>query len=369
MQIRRRHRKEWFGCSLRELLVSIRTCASGSITAYAVFAIVLLAGSTAFVSDYGRMVLLRNQMQNTADAAALSGGAQLDHFSGARKRAEKMARNAVQDRSQISAKTSSLAVKDVNFYYQISPTRVAATNDIDAYFIEVTLEPRDMNLVFAPILVFFGGQALRSKTLTAKAIAVNETISCNTPPFMICDPSEKAGSPGDIMDPKHAGEQYLLKEGGGGGYSTTYAPGNYGLLCLADGNCGADAIGDVLASLKSNQCIAPEVQTAPGSKTNQVRNGLNTRMDQGSKNPKNPAPNVINYPRDSNMDGVKSVGNDGLLGEISLLSPAYLLSVERWPFHLEPPDHYGRLSSLLDLSVSQSGGLMPLHSTADFRPA
>src|SRR5213596_2838320 len=27
------------------------------------------------------------------------------------------------------------------------------------------------------------------------------------------------------------------------------------------------------------------------------------------------------------------------LGEISLLSPAYLLSVERWPFHTGPPDH------------------------------
>ena len=28
-----------------------------------------------------------------------------------------------------------------------------------------------------------------------------------------------------------------------------------------------------------------------------------------------------------------------LLGEISLLSPEYLLSVERWPFHTGPPDH------------------------------
>src|ERR671914_2975100 len=27
-----------------------------------------------------------------------------------------------------------------------------------------------------------------------------------------------------------------------------------------------------------------------------------------------------------------------LLDQISLLSPAYLLSVERWPFHTEPPD-------------------------------
>src|SRR5476649_1272587 len=50
-----------------------------------------------------------------------------------------------------------------------------------------------------------------------------------------------------------------------------------------------------------------------------------------------------------------------LLGGISLLSPAYLLSVERWPFHTEPPDHYVLLSYLLDLSVSQSSTLVPLH--------
>src|ERR1051325_12117349 len=67
--------------------------------------------------------------------------------------------------------------------------------------------------------------------------------------------------------------------------------------------------------------------------------------------------------------GAKPPRRYGLLGEISLLSPAYLSFVGRWPFHMEPPDHYGRLSALLDLSVSQSGGLMPLHSPADFRPA
>src|ERR1700730_12773436 len=66
--------------------------------------------------------------------------------------------------------------------------------------------------------------------------------------------------------------------------------------------------------------------------------------------------------------GAKRRRRYGLLGVISLLSPAYLLSVERWPTHAGPPDHYDRLSSLLDLLVSQSGGLMPLHSSADFRP-
>ena len=57
-----------------------------------------------------------------------------------------------------------------------------------------------------------------------------------------------------------------------------------------------------------------------------------------------------------------------LLGGISLLSPEYLLSVERWPFHTEPPDHYDLLSHLLDLSVSQSSSLLPLHYQYDFRP-
>src|SRR5437867_1639515 len=88
-------------------------------------------------------------------------------------------------------------------------------------------------------------------------------------------------------------------------------------------------------------------------------------------NGEQPYPWDLLQPQDvmSRHRGAKPPRRYGLLGEISLLSPAYLLFVERWPFHMEPPDHYDRLSSLLDLSVSQSGGLMPLHSPADFRPA
>ncbi len=77
-----------------------------------------------------------------------------------------------------------------------------------------------------------------------------------------------------------------------------------------------------------------------------------------------PNPWDLLQPQDvmSRHRGAKRPRRYGLLEVISLLYPAYLLSVERWPFHLEPPDHYDRLSSLLDLWVSQSGKLMPLHS-------
>ena len=84
-----------------------------------------------------------------------------------------------------------------------------------------------------------------------------------------------------------------------------------------------------------------------------------------------PDPWDLLQPQDvmSRHRGAKRCRRYGLLGVISLLSPAYLLFVERWPVHVEPPDHYDRLSSLLGLSALQSGKLVPLHSTADFRPA
>ena len=89
-----------------------------------------------------------------------------------------------------------------------------------------------------------------------------------------------------------------------------------------------------------------------------------------SLNGEQPYPWDLLQPQDemSRHRGAKHCRRYGLLGSISLLSPAYLLSVERWPFHSGPPDHYDRLSSLLVLSDLQSGGLLPLHSTVDFRP-
>ena len=82
-----------------------------------------------------------------------------------------------------------------------------------------------------------------------------------------------------------------------------------------------------------------------------------------------PNPWDLLQPQDvtSRHRGAKPPRRCELLGEISLLSPAYLLSFERWPFHAEPPDHYALLSYLIDLSVSQSSTLMPLHSTHGYQ--
>ena len=115
------------------------------------------------------------------------------------------------------------------------------------------------------------------------------------------------------------------------------------------------------ASLKSQAPTADRDQTVSRRSKPSSRTSLNGEQ---------PYPWDRLQPQDemSRHRGAKHRRRYELLGGISLLSPAYLLSVERWPFHTEPPDHYDLLSYLLDVSVSQSSTLMPLHSSHDFRP-
>ena len=83
-----------------------------------------------------------------------------------------------------------------------------------------------------------------------------------------------------------------------------------------------------------------------------------------------PNPWDLLQPQDvtSRHRGAKPLRRCELLGVISLLSPEYLLSFERWPFHAEPPDHYILVSYQFDLSVSLSSTLILLRSSHGYQP-
>src|SRR2546421_9067174 len=83
-----------------------------------------------------------------------------------------------------------------------------------------------------------------------------------------------------------------------------------------------------------------------------------------------PDPWDLLQPQDamSRHRGAKPSRRYELLDSISLLSLAYLLSVERWQFHIKPSDHLGLLSHLLDLLVSQLSTLLPIRSTHGCKP-
>ena len=84
-----------------------------------------------------------------------------------------------------------------------------------------------------------------------------------------------------------------------------------------------------------------------------------------------PNPWDLLQPQDvtSRHRGAKRFRRYELLGIISLLSPEYLLSFERWPFHAEPPDHYALVSHLLGMSAAQSSAVLPLLSAAGCQSA
>src|SRR5690625_7584141 len=82
-----------------------------------------------------------------------------------------------------------------------------------------------------------------------------------------------------------------------------------------------------------------------------------------------PNPWDLLQPQDvtSRHRGAKPPRRYELLGEISLLSPEYLLSFERWPIHEGPPGHFSLLSHLIEMSLSQFSALILIRSLYDYQ--
>lgn len=280
----------------------------GAVAIYVALAGVLVMGSLVLGVDIGRMAVLRAQLQNAADAAALAAATALDGSPGARDRATAIATTTATDSSRMTVLGGDLTVSTVEFFSVYVPggVQTAATNDVDANFVRVTMSPENIQILFQPVLaVVTDGGTNEELAVNALAVAGNSPIVCNVSPFMVCDFTEDLDLIEQLIAGQHVGRQILLKPQGGGGF----VPGNYGLLCV-ESDCGASAINAALLAIESGACTGDLVETAPGSKTNQVREGINARFDMGSApNPKRPANNIIDYPRDPDLVGAVILGN------------------------------------------------------------
>src|SRR6201984_835920 len=98
---------------------------------------------------------------------------------------------------------------------------------------------------------------------------------------------------------------------------------------------------------------APRKSQTPTADRDRTVSRRSEPSSRTTLNGEQPDPWDLRQPQDvmSRHRGAKRLRRYGLLGVISLLSPAYLLSVERWPVHEGPPAHYDRLSFLLELSL------------------
>ena len=283
---------------------------AGGVMVYSAFFIVFAIGLGALAIDVGRMTVLRSQMQDRADAGAMAAAVQLDGRVGAQTRATAVAMNAMSQTSAISGDGQDLNVQTVNFYSDYGPPSVAATGDEDSKFVEVILEPRRVNFFLEPILNPSGAD--HYENLGALAVAAANPFICQAPPLMVCDPGE-ADPDMSLALVKNIGKQVVLKPPPPGG--GTWGPGIYGLLALPDGSIGADDIETALAAVDPADCYSLDVSTAPGVKTKKVEDGINARFDLPG-GPPYPAPDVINYPKDVEIEANPNVlmgsGNWGI---------------------------------------------------------
>ncbi len=272
---------------------------AGSVSIYAAMFSIVAIGGGALVIDYSRSAVLYTQMQNAADAAAMSAAFHLDGKDGARVRATSVALNALSNTSSIPDGSGATQLTanpaDITFYSEIDPGKVVATTDLDAKFIEVGLSAQNVTYLFAPVLNAISSGTATGTTVQRRATAQTSPYICHAPPLMMCDLMEIDAA----LDPTlkaNIGRQIRLKEPQAGG--GTWAPGNFGLLALPDGSSGAADIAKALAAEEPEDCYQLDVITATGSKTNKVKDGINARFDISSFTDP-PAPNVINYPLDA----------------------------------------------------------------------
>lgn len=328
----------------------------GYVLVMLVLVLVVLLGIAALALDLGRLYVLRTEMQNAADAAALAAAAELNAQEGAMERATATGKGLIQSDSHFASVNALLGEEldedeiRFEFYCSISGEDAHCSGDADpddankilvptasdygqAHFVRVTLNPEileeqsdryGIDLFFLPILNVMGVDTLNFVNLTASALAGRHFYMCRYPPVMLCDPLEGAGGMKENVEP---GQQILLKSG------TTWAPGMFAFLDLDlfPGGGAGDAM-HALADENSIPCTDPRVRAEPGGMTNKTAAGVNTRFDEyrfgltAGEYP--PAPNITSYGgyndnpqsgpgddgksrwRDENLQDLDAVGSD-----------------------------------------------------------
>lgn len=321
----------------------------------------LLTGVGALAIDLGRLYVMRSEMQNAADAAAIAAAMELDNGPGARARAENAARNLLEHDSKF-AEVAELLGDNIrfDFYCAIGARydpdeseikhfctndyvdgRSEAGADAETRYVRVTLDPTDadgaysLELLFLPALGAVIDQVDTRASLSASATGGRNVYMCAFPPVMLCNPFEGSGMA--FADEMNPGDQIILKQQG----SEQWAPGNFGFL-QPDNTSGGGApeTSDYLADEDLTGCSVPLFTTSTGSMTNMTSNALNTRLDIYS-NPRYgradapdnwpPAPNVINFPRDTTWRAI-----DNRFGNGDWDRDGYFATYHDWQMHGRP---------------------------------
>lgn len=330
----------------------------GAILVLTVLFLIILLAASALVIDVGRIYLLRTQMQNAADAAALAAAYELNGETDARERAIKAASQLLSHQGPFSSRDDKDLLKHLeNYYYPDNPDdstfifyswigseydpttapcgtnttpdgKCLASEGADAQYVKIRLEPLltdeegdyGVDFYFAPALaIFLAGDPIMQGSTTVGAVAGNtDSFFCDLPPLMICEP------PGGFETVVSQGDQIILKTQGGP--SATWLPGDFAFLeptqCNANDPDCTDinqlnkALAAQLAQERDIGCSPSIIVPLPGDRQ-AAAYAVNTRLGLYGKvggvdysDEEFPSSsNVVDYPRDQTFDASNRFGN------------------------------------------------------------
>lgn len=284
------------------------------LTIMAIMIVVLLAFGS-LILDVGRILVLRAEMQNAVDSAALAAARELNGQPGAQDRAKNAARKALELNSHFARKTGLLGeevgvttLPDAAFTFycivggkfdpdpadadishfcgddtpdpddpnKFPPT--PSTSDARTRYVRVSMLPElvedhfTVDLIFFPLLRLLGLEDVAEElALSATALAGRNFFACNYPPLAICDPWE--GEPEGFRDRMPIGGHVNVVARHG---SNQWSSGNFGFLELS--GKGARELAKALADEGETGCSQAEVTTKTGANVGPAKSGFNTRL-------------------------------------------------------------------------------------------
>jgi Flp pilus assembly protein TadG len=238
----------------------------GSVLAISTMGMLAFLLAAGLCIDISHFYLVRAELQNAADAAALAGATALNSDDGGIVKAadyavESLNRYEFNRKGVAIPRSNVLFAKNLNGPYVSEATAKGQAKDIR--FVQVLVPPAAVTTTFAaPVLG-------ASRNVSADATA-GMSVSLNK----FCDyiPVTAIDSDGVFFIP---GQTYTIRRPPGGAVS----PGNYQILAIDGPGASDDRIG-LGKGVRNCLGAGSNVQTKPGVSAGAVRQGINTRFGE-----------------------------------------------------------------------------------------
>jgi Flp pilus assembly protein TadG len=294
----------------------------GVILPYVAITLAVIIGLSALALEGSRLMSVQTLLQNSADALALAGAAELDRrpdsIIRARAAIQDLVKNPISgaEIGQIAETTSIDFLQSLPVSDDLPIATANLTNDPTlAAYVQVTLKPIAMQMIF-PIAT-----GLAKITVSAQSVAGYDQIICNAQPLFVCNPFEISGmtyfqATQALVQADQNSATYhpLVRLAGSQFKNGEYRAGDTGYVIPATGALPTNACGpggeygipQALASTNLQACFRLSgIKLAPGN-DQLALDGLNTRFDIY----KNGFGSCRIYPPDQNVrKGFITLGN------------------------------------------------------------